>query len=186
MSNTVLALIFTGLFSSSLMATSFEGTNQFEAVRLTGDLHVTCVDRGQRDTAIHYCDRTMLEPAEYAYFLGALGDMNQVELRSVWPNGNVVEKKMPYLGDEGQTHRRVNLWIRTLFQEPLLTFGENQILVRYKNNRRVVQSEEFTVNVVEGETRSCGRKRVYSYNMNDCRHSFGVCDDFFRQNNYCY
>lgn len=167
-------------------AASFQGHTEFEAVRLEGRLYVTCNDGRDRDYQVHYCQGVVLDPGEYAYFSHDSGvDADQVNLYNTYQNGDDVSKKLWWDKEKSQTKSRVNLWIATLTQKPLLDYGINNIRYKFKKEGEKLEEGQFEVRVNSGNKRLCQSRSRHSRNMSDCRSSGLVCESYFRSQNYC-
>lgn len=80
----------------------------------------------------------------------------------------------------------MNLWINTLFQKPLLNYGNNDVVYAFKANNDSVIAGGFTAYVAEGDDLQCPDDSLFSSNPDDCeRGNLNLCQDYFRNNNYC-
>lgn len=164
----------------------FTGGSSYEAIDLYGDITVTCRAGGQQDTRRLYCRGQILNPGEYTYFQGPEGvNADNVYLKATHADGSFREKNESYDSSIGRSDE-VNLWIRTLFQRPLLEFGENQIEWIMSERDQPVASGSFSVEVIEGQARECRHRWYNSADMNDCRGGgSNICYRHFRRENYC-
>jgi hypothetical protein len=173
--------------SAGAVETGFETGNTFHAVALEGRVHVSCNDPGRgQDSRFWNCFEVTLDPAEYAYFVtDSGGQANSLELTATWDNGKVVKKSVGFDPAKGRSSRRVNLWIQTLTQKPLLDIGENQIEWRLSRNKRVEREGRFTAKVIAGSSRACPLISVQSGDINDCLNPGMVCARYFPRVNWC-
>lgn len=166
----------------------FETGNDFSAVRLRGEITVSCSDPGRgQDISRLRCQEEILEPAEFVRLLGPAGvDADQVALTARWESGKTRSKTGSYDGAAGRSGR-FNLWISTLLQRPLLDYGVNQLGYVLKKGGRPVSEGAFTAVVRRGEQRLCRRHRWYhSSDPSDCRAGASrMCDRYFADEDYC-
>lgn len=172
--------------STNAIATpGFTGGDLFEAIRLSGDITVTCREGNQSETRRIYCRGEILNPGEYTYFRGPEGlAADRVFLRATHEDGSIQEKRESYDSEEGKSDE-VNLWIRTLFQRPLLEYGSNRIEWNMTQDGQSVADGEFSVDVVQGQARQCRHRWYNSNSMSDCRGGSSVCSQHFHWENYC-
>ena len=163
----------------------FDAGNEFSATPLSGEVRVTCYDNGRYDHATFRCRDEILEPFDHVRFIGPDGlDADKVELSSRWESGKTRNKKKGY--SNGRSSGHFNLWIRTLFQRPLLDYGRNLIhFVMKKDGKRVAEGD-FTATVTKAPRRHCRYRSHYrSNNESDCRTGSSMCGRMFREQNYC-
>lgn len=167
----------------------FSTGNQFEAVALTGRVTVSCRDHsGQSDFASVRCSGEVLDPAEFARFVGPKGlDADAVSLTASWEGGGGRQKSDAWLPAEGRSRGRFNLWVSTLLQRPLLDYGRNELRFVLTKDGRTVREGRFEAGVRRGASRACRRGRHYqSSDMMDCRGGASrVCSRYFADENYC-
>ncbi len=132
------------------------------------------------------CRGNILNPGEFTFFEGPEGvDADEVVLTALHEDGSIKEKIESYDSSIRRSDD-VNLWIRTLFQRPLLEFGQNTIQWDMKSSDQSVSHGTFIVNVVRGQVRQCRHRWYNSNSLSDCRGGGGfVCDHHFRRENYC-
>lgn len=165
----------------------FQTGNNFVATYLEGEVSVTCRNGFEQSYAAYRCSTNLLDPAEMAKVVGPKGlTADRVSLQATRADGSVVEKSERYDATTGHSKGRFNLWIHTLLQRPLLKMGLNSIEYRYTQGSQMVLKGKFQALVTEGPDRICRyRRHYYSNNMDDCRSGSLVCDQFFRDENYC-
>ncbi|MBI3535096.1 MAG: hypothetical protein HY072_06390, partial [Deltaproteobacteria bacterium] len=78
-----------------------------------------------------------------------------------------------------------NLWVRSLFQSPLLGYGSNKIHYELTKEDKSVLSGDFTAQVHKNDSRECSRGHFYSSNLNDCYNPGSFCSEYFYIKNYC-
>jgi len=179
---TLSALLVSGLAN----AASFQGYTTFTATPVWGRLTIHCHDGGRSEFQAAICEEVTLSPFEYGFFeaekdVGA----NEVLLTSQRADGESVEKRVGYDSSTGRSEKRVNLWISTLFQKPILDVGNNVIDYQLVNEGEVKASGQLTVKVEEGAEKQCPDATDFSSNMNDCRFPQLACGRYFRRFNYC-
>ncbi len=163
----------------------FDAGNTFNATPLYGEVSVTCNANGRHDYATFRCRDEILEPYDHVRFVGPEGlDADGVELVSRWENGKTRKKKKGY--SDGRSSGHFNLWIATLFQRPLLDYGQNLIhFVMKKDGKRVAEGD-FTATVNKAPRRSCSyRPHYWSSDESDCRTGSQMCRRMFREQSYC-
>lgn len=161
--------------------------NGLEAVQLRGTVRITCFDpKGGIESATYNCKRDTLFPAEYSRFQTSSGvDADQVFLSARHEDGSTRDKSDNFVGQYGRSQGHFNLWVRTLFQRPLLEVGRNEITYRLAKNNVQVQSGKFTVMVKTGGALTCQRGDIQSHDVNDCRQPAYACDRYFFEFDYC-
>lgn len=184
-----LILLAFGLFSTTVLAAGFQSGNSFEAAEVQGDISITCDDfsTGEHDFVSVRCRDEILNPGEFAFFQGDQGvSADEVSLTAKWEDGTTRTKTEDYDPATGLSKSSFNLWIRTLFQRPLLDFGKNEITYELKNSGSTVQSGSFEANVVAGAKRVCAvRHHFFSNSGNDCRFPANLCRRYFSMYGYC-
>ncbi|MCM2322360.1 MAG: hypothetical protein NDJ90_03765 [Oligoflexia bacterium] len=176
------------LFSTCAAATitGFSEGNELKATPVQGDLRVHCSENGKVDFATYVCNEVILDPAEYSYFVtDAGGSADTVILTSTWENGKTVTKKKAFDAVAGQSKDPFNLWVATLLQRPLLNYGQNQIHYTLKSDGSVEREGDFVATVQEGALRQCPPDTIFSNQLNDCRISANVCQQYLSRHRYC-
>lgn len=175
----MLTLLSLGSYSN---AQRFKTGENYDAISLKGMITVFC-PRGQ--TRLFSCSEEILNPNEMAYFElpeGVIAD----EVEIIGHNGKKeVRQTKGYDNVKKQSDRRYNLWIWTLFQRPLLTYGNNTLRYIAKKDRRVVSEGEFKVNVNDLGIRQCPAGRYSAPFPSDCDNGAHMCRQYFRDYNYC-
>ena len=174
------------LLSGNAAAVGFSAGAAFTATPLAGNISVHCRDGDQSDTAFHACHEEILEPVEASYFLGTEGvAASRVELTAHYEDGNMRAKDLRYNAATGRSEA-VNLWIATLFQRPLLDYGQNRIEYVMRDGQGSTMSKgEFLVQVNRGDRRRCRSRTYWSNSMSDCRSPGFLCSRYFRDEDYC-
>lgn len=166
--------------------TGFTAGNDLRTMPIRGEVSVSCSENGMSEFAHFICEDTLLDPAEYSYFVTTPGgDADSVTLTATWPNGKTVSKTERYDASKGKSDGSFNLWIETLFQRPLLTMGANRVHYSLTRDGTVRSEGDFTATIQPGELRTCRRGHVTSFRMDDCRFGNSACNQYFRQENYC-
>jgi hypothetical protein len=184
-----LILILTFLMMAcNSFATGLTGGDQFSAVAISGQLSVQCMGSNPgTNYGTAYCQSELLNPGEYSYFTGPNIDADSVTLQATWPNGKVSKSKTEkYNSTTGKSVKSFNLWISTLLQRPLLSYGKNIVRYVLSKNGNKVEEGIFNVEVTTGETKRCQRSGFYTSNdNNDCVFPQNLCNRYFAENNYC-
>jgi hypothetical protein len=172
----ILTVLF---FCASAFATTagFKDGNNYEALTYDGSVTASC-DTGTR---VHYCSAYGLSPAMYTKLVTPQRvDANEYEVVATHESGKKVTKDGKFKRTES---KGINLWIRTLFQRPLLAFGLNKIDYKIKKDKNVVQSGSFEVTVNQGERKTC-RRGFIRMTGNSCENSSSACNEYFNRG-YC-
>lgn len=184
---TLLFLLGCG-FSARAVETGFTAGNSFEAVRLRGEVLVTCNDPGRGSSFGNFvCVRDTLLPAEYSYFRTEPGiDADRVVLTANHGDGSKTKKESKFISETGKSKSSFNLWIRTLTQRPLLRDTKTNIDYTLTKGGRAVAQGVFTTTITRRDDVRCRRGHVYSTNPSDCQFSEFACDEYFYEaNRYC-
>lgn len=158
--------------------------DRLENHRLSGQIHVTCYERGQRDSAYVNCRDSYLSPSirsKFTYDSGVKAD--KVTLTYTNSSGKTKTKSSRLRGNESREN--FNLWIWTLTQRPLLKSGENTIEYKLSNDGSTVETGSFDVLVEPLPVRTCGYRSYRSSRLSDCKNASYVCAQYFRDMNYC-
>ena len=130
------------------------------------------------------CSRWTMYPAEFVYFKAGAVDANKVELMSTQEDGVLKKKSIPYDPIKMRSSSRVNLWIDTVFQDPLLAVGENKIQYVLSKDGQVAEAGDFIAEVtVDQQPRYCPDMVFRSRDDNDCRFPERVCSNYFQRLN---
>ena len=169
------------------VTTGFSAGNDLTATTIQGDLSVQCQENGQFAFARFSCEMTVLDPAEYSYFVtDSGGDADTITLTATWENGKTVIKKASFNPATGKSKDSFNLWIATLFQRPLLDFGKNKVHFVLSKSGKTRQEGDFIATIHDGPSRRCRNGFQTSFGLNDCRSGGSiVCRNYFDQENYC-
>lgn len=160
--------------------------NNLQTYNVIGDLVVTCESSDFRDTQTFTCRDTVLEPASYAYFIGAKDNgATSVQLVSTRNDGSTRSRSLSYNSATGKSSELANLWMSTLLQRPLLKEGKNVIEYTYFKGSQPLNSGKFDVEVGFAGTRTCQKSFYTSRDANDCRSPFTVCQKYFEQFSWC-
>ena len=183
-----LTFLVAGVFVISCLANaaSFQGHTRFTANPVWGHLSIKCREGGTTDWRYVTCEDVRLAPFEYGYFEAEKGlDATEVHLTSQRADGKTIDKKVGYDSAKGRSEKRVNLWIATLLQTPLLDVGDNKIDYQLINDDEVKGSGQLNVTVEVGEVKQCPDYNEYSNSLRDCRFINMTCSRYFQRFNYC-
>jgi hypothetical protein len=177
---------------SASAAAGFSGGNDLTAVIISGEISVSCPGNTSGPSFVNVsCTEEILNPSEYAYFLGSKNNgATKVTLRSIWQNGKVRTKNSNYNSELGRSTDNFNLWIETVLQSALLDYGKNTIQYTLSNSAgAAVESGQFIANVSRGEPAECAYGGVYyADNPSDCNADAYLdkyCARYFHAHNYC-
>jgi hypothetical protein len=171
-------------FNTVYAAVGFSSGNSFETLNLAGSGTVHCLDSGK--TRAFSCNSNYLFPAEYDYFgIDQDLDADKVILTAMHEDGSEKTKKQRYSSKNRRTKYRVNLWIKSLTQRPLLNVGKNKISYKLTKKGDVVSFGEFLVEVSTGEQRVCEYDYITATNDIYCEDIYRTCELYFYKQNYC-
>lgn len=170
-----LILVLTGGFA--LAETTFEDGTVYSANTYSGNVWVNCA--GQ-PSELRHCAGYDLEPGMYTRLISG-ADADRFEVEALHADGDTVKKKGKFNADSGKSDR-INLWIRTLFQRPLLSMGENTVRYTLTKKGNVVEQGEFTVRVESGARTQCRTGTIFT--GGSCGSQGYVCDEYFAR--YCH
>jgi hypothetical protein len=174
-------LLISLLWSSSLWAQSFSSGDAFESITLRGELYIRCTF-GQQNYV--RCTDELLLPRETDYFYHPnIKGAKKVRLTAVHADGSKSKKTYDYDSKKERTKKRVNLWISTLLQSPLLEAGVNVIHydILDKSNKSL-RSGSLSVGVFKGKDRVCPLGYENSPHEEDCMGSSTLmCTRYFNR-----
>ena len=177
------ALLFMTLFSLQNKAAQvgFESGDQFTARDLSGSFTLFCPSQ----TRVVQCRGYELSPASFDYLrFDSTIAADRVELSSVNAQGEITKKKLKVDADAGRSKRRVNLWVKTLFQKPLLSLGLNKVLYQFSLNGNDSLSGSFDVQVSRGDALQCRHDTMVG-SERDCQNAYSLCSRYFNSQNNC-
>ncbi len=181
------ALIFFSI--QNVYAIGFQSGNNFKATFIQGKVSVTCetLESSVATNAEYECRDIVLDPLNYDYFVGPKNaSAESIEIRSLKANGETELKVDDYDGVEGISSSQHNLWIKTIFQTPLLGLGINKVSYKlYDKSNKVIQSGDFQAKVERGSPRTCPSVSYSSQSASDCSSEYTVCQRYFEQLNNC-
>ena len=159
----------------------FEGGNQIEMETREGYVTERCQDGNIVRINNYFCSDRSLSSGSFAAVevLNESIDADWVTLQRV---GSRYIKGVQFNSREGKSTKKINLWVGTLFQRPLLVEGENTIKYRFSKKKNTVLEGEFIVNVVSGELISCRSGSIYS---GYCRGYYSACEEYLYRGSNC-
>ena len=187
---TLLIAIFLTSFSSFAQV-GFKNGNSRTSLLSQGYITINCSGSGNVGSGpgigSFTCQEAILLQGEYDYFIGPSGvDADKVTLTAIHEDGSQRSKTSQYNGEKGTSKDDFNLWISTLFQRPLLDYGENTIAYTLTKDGKSILQGVFKVTVADGGKSVCtNRGFYYSSDNMDCQNGGTYCSHFFRENNYC-
>lgn len=160
----------------------FKAGSSFTAFNIEGALTVSCPGEIKHFS----CRGYDLNPAMRSRFYSTSGvDADKVNLVVTRANGSTKDKSSKFNSETGESKKSFNLWIRTLFQRPLLKLGVNTVTYELLKDDQVVESGEFTVNVEKGETKYCDNGWYRSSTNHDCSMQSTMCSRYINDPVYC-
>lgn len=171
-------------------AQSFQAGLDRRVVPIQGQVTVFCqIATGAEQRADFTCRDRIMEPSPYDIFMDQKfpGERSlSLELTAKDQQGGVRVKTSAYSSQFGKSEERINLWISSPFQKPLLKLGRNWIQYRITNRQNKTLSEGEVISDVNlVPLRTCPRTVYQSTNPNDCVSQHTVCQQYFEQYNFC-
>jgi hypothetical protein len=184
-----LVILFSFFFEFAF-AQSFQTGLDRRVVPIQGQVTVFCqMSTGEEQRADFICRDRIMEPSPYDFFIGQRfpNERNlSIELLARDAQGGLRTKTSAYSGQLGKSEERINLWISSPFQKPLLRLGRNWVQYRIMNRQNAVLSQGEVISDVNlVASRSCPRTVYNSTNSNDCISQYTVCQQYFEQYNFC-
>jgi hypothetical protein len=152
---------------------------EFQRVQAEGEVRVYCPVRG---VVFHYCNEDRLDPFNESYFYagsGVAGD--ELKLSAVVDRegeGKPITKKVKYNAKKEKTRYPVNLWFRSLVQEPLLRIGQNRVSYELTQSGQPVSSGQINVSVSDGRRVECPSETYYPPSEAMCDYPIIFCQRF--------
>jgi len=167
------------LFMSNAEAAVFKQGSEYDVIRLSGNAIVTCnyYENGRHRTrhANVYCSSDFSSPANYSKFLQE--NSKAVKVKLVNTSNDDRKKTKKFYSEKGES-KRFNLFVRSLFQRPLLVVGLNDISYQMiLKDGSVEQEGSFEVNV-DFSRRQCRSRYMHSSNSMDCT-GYSICRRYF-------
>lgn len=175
-------------YSFAQANTGFSRGNEFVATSIQGQVRVVCNGFNGTSSATFTCRDIVLDPNPYDYFVGPRNArLTKLDLVVLREDGSTRSKVMGYDGSYGKSRDAVNLWISTIFQTPLLTYGVNTIRYKiYSSDYNEGQYEgNFNVMVKRGPARQCPLVQYDSLDINDCSSQYSICQRYFEEYKNC-
>ncbi len=165
----------------SIAEAKFTRGDSFQYANIEGELTLTC----KNNTKTMICRDVFMSPWPYDIYVGPR-NFNAESVRfTALTGGDAQTALAKYDGRTGRSSD-VNLGVYSLFQKPLLKIGENRIQAALLGrDGKILESEFFSVSVTRAKSRTCDPKETYSQNPDDCEHTYSVCQQYFRAQNYC-
>jgi hypothetical protein len=159
----------------------FSSGDTFTAHEYDGSFTLFCP--GQSITV--NCQAYGLSPQEFDHLVfPASINADEVKLTRTNVRGDQRSKTSNIRSGQNRSKKSFNLWIRTLFQRPLLSMGRNTLAYEFSLNNNVTEEGEFQVIVNNGGLKTC-RHGVLNGTARDCEAPTTLCDTYFRNQNYC-
>lgn len=184
LATTVLASAFAA--SAFAVDTGFESGNKLTARAYRGELIVNCMAPGNSQIYFYACTDERLDPAEAAKFVTAPGvDADHVALSASWENGKTVKKDTDFDSASGKSTREFNLWISTLFQRPLLNYGENKIHYVLSKDGQTQSEGDFKATVEKAPVAQCNQGMLMETFAGNCTNPYFMCQRYFQESARC-
>lgn len=188
MKSLVLILILSAVAAQAEVG--FKNGNNLTAAISVGEITIQCPTNpvgGGPSWGSFLCRQDILIPAEYDYFQGPPGvNADEVTLTALHEDGSQRSKTVGYDSKLGHSSKRVNLWIATLLQRPLLNGGVNRVSYHLTKDGKTVDRGEFVAVVKDGGEKVCSRRGHYwSQDSMACQTGGSYCHQYFDENNYC-
>lgn len=174
--------------SQANASVGFSNGNELNATAIEGQVSVTCEGFNGNGQALYTCRDVVLDPEAYDYFVGPVhASANRVELRAFHADGSNDMTVEAYDGAAGKTYDKINLWISTLFQTPLLKRGTNRVSYSIYSDLSMKEfaKGEINVNIARGTPRKCAPLSYNSTDLNDCHAQYSVCQRYFQELKHC-
>lgn len=177
--------ILTLLFTSSLLFANeqigFKSGNKLKSRPIYGTIHLYC----PQNSSIHTCRMNYLEPGDRDKFIHPPIDADKVTLEAIHQQGSRRKKSAKFDAVQGESKKRFNLWLGSLFQRPLLRSGKNIMHYKLYKNSSLVKSGSFIANVQTLSTRRCRTRTYHSTRDSDCDFPSFMCQKYFSEQAYC-
>lgn len=168
-------LIGFGVTNPTKAEVGFSTGDEFFTRTRVGPLTLVC----PRETRVVYCSDHILFPKNHDYLTFPQNiNAEIVKVSRVNNRGQVRTKSSRIFGSSGRSAKTFNLWVKTLFQKPLLAMGVNTLTYEFINDGNTVKQGEFTVVVNEGENQYC-EHIIMSGILGDCMNPHALCGVYF-------
>jgi hypothetical protein len=158
----------------------FETGDSFTATDYRGHVTVLCEDPTDHRSYFYSCRTESLLPAPTARFVAQPGtNADHVTLISRWENGKTYSKEGRFDSESGKSITNFNLWIATLFQRPLLTYGTNQIHYVLSKNGQPQAQGDFVATVQKAPAQTCRDDVLTELNASSCHNGPWMCQRYF-------
>jgi hypothetical protein len=174
--------------SSTVHALGFSMGNEFQAKLLVGNLTMVCPGTAinpAQQTTVFNCRSSVLSPVDADYFVGPQVNGDSVTLLVTRVDGSTRSKTVGYDGKAGKSVARLNLWVSSLTQRPLLADGLSTIEYFITMGKDIVAKGSYEAQVIRDVPITCGSKTTYAYSADDCQNQVTACGRYFSENNYC-
>lgn len=182
------SLVVSLLGKNFALAQSLSAGSNYNSVFIKGQVELVCQEGSLHQESTFECQDSILEPSNYAYFLGPRGlNADEVRLVVTSADGSSRNKNFTYHSKLGSTTDKINLWISTVFQKALLKNGLNKINYSLLLKAQPVNQGQgqFQVQVNPVGIRYCPAQKINSSTVTDCNSQYSVCQTYFQQNNFC-
>ncbi len=182
----ILTLLTVFLMPILASGADFQGQREFTHVELEGRYRVTCFGGQQTKSQTHFCRGYLLHPFSWAHFNHVTNKpVTRVELTNQKQNGKTVRKKSQWDASNNRSEKKINLWVETLLQNPLLEMGDNQISYELWVDQTSVETGVVNVKVNDGGLRQCQDYSETTSDQNLCDSPSQACRRFFQLQNNC-
>ncbi len=155
----------------------FSSGDTFSAYDYEGSMTLFCPGESRRVI----CRGHGLEPGEFDHLVfPSTIDADKVTLTRTNTRGDTRTKSSDIRNGQSRSKKSFNLWIRTLFQRPLLSMGDNTIRYSFEKNGNVIEEGTFHTQVIDGGIKSC-RHLTLTGGQGECQNPSLKCNEYFRR-----
>lgn len=183
----ITSIISTISFAQAAPIAGFKNGNELEVQTLRGSVQYYCRDNMGKNYTRHWsCVADLVSPDTHDYVIAnAKIDANKVTITATHEDGSTKSKTVNFNSEKSVSSSRVNLWVKTLTQSPLLEKGANSINVEFKKSNKVVESGNFVSQVHHLGAVQCRHRATYAQNNGQCDNQNMGCDYYFYLENNC-
>ena len=183
--NWVIGLILVLTTPLAWSRVGFQSGEQFFVHNVYAEIRVRCQTPSETMTTTYDCNESILLPVEIDFFTGPRGTRaSDVVIFNL--QDPRTRRSVGYNAHTGVSKTHINLWVRSVLQRPLLSFGTNHIEFELFDGQSPLSKGQFHVFVSRGASLSCQNVGNFQSNqIMDCQNPQKFCTEFIRSNNYC-
>ncbi len=164
--------------------TGFKSGNDISIVTLRGTVYMTCYTPMPPAWATFYCWDALANPGfSDKFVLSEPVDADKVTLSVTKKNGKIIKKTEKYNAKKNESGD-FNLLIDTVFQNPLLELGSNEVSYSMMKKGKEVARGTFIATAAVTEERECRPRSLYG-SYSDCTSQAAACNYYFYSENDC-